>query len=119
MRSARALAGTRERRWSGSASTAGGDRDLPIVLGDDMTDESAFMAFDDAITICVDPRRATAAKYQLESPEEVRVFLDWVRQMCGKPTAESTDLDGSVTSWVSAVISIHDGPAETCRSASP
>ena len=56
----------------------GGNRDLPIVLGDDMTDESAFAAFDDAITICVDPRMATAAKYQLENPDEVRQFLDWV-----------------------------------------
>jgi trehalose 6-phosphate phosphatase len=61
---------------------SGGDRDAPIVLGDDMTDESAFMAFDDAITICIDPRRPTAAKYQLENPGEVRIFLDWVRLVC-------------------------------------
>jgi trehalose 6-phosphate phosphatase len=65
----------------------GGDRDLPIVLGDDMTDESAFLAFDDAITICVDPRRPTAAKYQLENPQEVRAFLNWVRQVWEKRSA--------------------------------
>ena len=59
----------------------GGDRDLPIVLGDDLTDESAFLAFDDAITICVDPRRPTAAKYQLENPDEVRGFLNWVSRV--------------------------------------
>ncbi len=59
----------------------GGDRDLPIVLGDDLTDESAFLAFDDAITICVDPRRPTAAKYQLENPDEVRDFLNWVSRV--------------------------------------
>jgi trehalose 6-phosphate phosphatase len=62
----------------------GGDRDLPIVLGDDLTDESAFMAFDDAITICVDPRRPTAARYQLENPGEVREFLNWVRDAWAK-----------------------------------
>ena len=59
----------------------GGDRDAPIVLGDDMTDESAFMAFEDAITICVDPRRPTAARYRLENPEEVRDFLRWVTRV--------------------------------------
>jgi trehalose 6-phosphate phosphatase len=62
----------------------GGVRDLPIVLGDDLTDESAFMAFDDAITICVDPRRPTAARYQLENPGEVREFLNWVRDAWAK-----------------------------------
>jgi trehalose 6-phosphate phosphatase len=62
----------------------GGDGDLPIVLGDDKTDESAFMAFEDAITICVDPRRPTAAKYQLDNPEEVREFLEWVRRVWEK-----------------------------------
>jgi len=51
---------------------------LPIVIGDDMTDENAFTAFDDAITICVDPRRPTAASYRLESPEDVRAFLGWL-----------------------------------------
>jgi trehalose-phosphatase len=51
---------------------------LPIVLGDDMTDENAFTAFDDAITICVDPRRPTAARYTLESPDDVRAFLAWL-----------------------------------------
>ena len=30
--------------------------ELPIVAGDDLTDESALEAFDDAITICVDPQ---------------------------------------------------------------
>jgi trehalose 6-phosphate phosphatase len=69
----------------------GGDRDLPIVLGDDMTDESAFLAFDDAITICVDPRRPTAAKYRLENPGEVRVFLDWVRLVWEKRSVTTKD----------------------------
>ena len=46
---------------------------LPIVMGDDTTDEDAFAAFDDAITICVEPaedrpRRST----RWQSPGEVK-----------------------------------------------
>jgi trehalose 6-phosphate phosphatase len=51
---------------------------LPVVLGDDLTDENAFNAFDDAITVCVDPQRPTAAQYRMASPEEVREFLAWL-----------------------------------------
>ena len=51
---------------------------LPIVMGDDMTDENAFHAFHDAITICVDARRPTAANYGVRSPDAVRDFLGWV-----------------------------------------
>ena len=43
-----------------------------------MTDENAFDAFDDAITICVDPQRPTAAKYRMESPDDVKDFLAWL-----------------------------------------
>jgi trehalose 6-phosphate phosphatase len=53
---------------------------LPIVVGDDTTDEDAFEAFDDAITICVDPRRATVANYRVESPDHVKDFLGWLAQ---------------------------------------
>ncbi len=56
----------------------GQHRGLPIVVGDDVTDEQAFSAFTDAITICVDPQRPTAARYRLESPDDVRDFLMWV-----------------------------------------
>jgi trehalose 6-phosphate phosphatase len=65
---------------------------LPIVVGDDITDENAFNAFDDAITICVDPQRPTAAKYQVESPDDVRDLLGWISRawndrdvVCGRP----------------------------------
>ena len=51
---------------------------LPIVVGDDITDENAFVAFDDAITICVDPRRSTTASYRVESPDQVKDFLEWL-----------------------------------------
>jgi len=54
---------------------------LPIVVGDDTTDENAFTAFDDAITICVDPRTPTAASYRLASPVDVREFLAWVARI--------------------------------------
>jgi trehalose 6-phosphate phosphatase len=54
---------------------------LTIVIGDDLTDESAFSAFDDAITICIDPRQPTAAQYRLESPDDVRTFLDWISKI--------------------------------------
>jgi len=54
---------------------------LPFVVGDDMTDENAFTALDDAITVCVNPRRPTAAGYRLESPDDVRVFLAWLARV--------------------------------------
>jgi trehalose-phosphatase len=51
---------------------------LPVILGDDLTDEDAFVAFDDAVSICVNPRVATAANYSLRDPEEVEEFLTWL-----------------------------------------
>ena len=58
---------------------------LPIVVGDDMTDENAFDAFDDAITICVDPHRPTAAKYRVDGPDDVRGFLEWIAETWNDP----------------------------------
>jgi trehalose 6-phosphate phosphatase len=54
---------------------------LPIYLGDDITDEDAFDAVhDDGIPIVVrhtdDGDRATAAKYALDNPEQVREFTE-------------------------------------------
>ncbi len=74
----RAVVWIRDRLGQGGA--------LPIVVGDDMTDENAFTAFDDAITICVDPERPTAASYRLESPDDVRAFLGWVKQVVTTPS---------------------------------
>jgi trehalose 6-phosphate phosphatase len=62
---------------------------LPIVLGDDMTDENAFVAFDDAITICVDPRQETAAEYWVQGPDDVKDFLAWIAR-----TRESRSIEG-------------------------
>ncbi len=51
---------------------------LPFYLGDDLTDEDAFRALRGrGIGILVrDEDRPTCAEYALESPEEVRIFLD-------------------------------------------
>jgi trehalose-phosphatase len=48
---------------------------LLIVAGDDSTDEDAFGAFQDAITICVAPRQKTAARHSLPTCDELRGFL--------------------------------------------
>jgi len=48
---------------------------LLIIAGDDSTDEDAFSAFDDAISLCVAPRHPTAASLTLASIEELREFL--------------------------------------------
>ena len=51
---------------------------LPIVIGDDTTDEDAFDAFDDAVTIRIDPQRPTVAKYRMDNPDDVKDFLAWL-----------------------------------------
>jgi trehalose-phosphatase len=48
---------------------------LPIYLGDDATDETAFAALRHGITVCVGGRRPTKARFDLLSPQEVRIFL--------------------------------------------
>lgn len=50
-------------------------RVLPIYLGDDMTDESAFESLRGGITVRVGTPRRTKARYELRSPNEVRQFL--------------------------------------------
>jgi trehalose-phosphatase len=50
---------------------------IPVYLGDDLTDEDAFVVLSDrGIGIVVgEPGRATAARYSLKNPEEVQLFL--------------------------------------------
>ena len=50
-------------------------RAVPIYLGDDLSDESAFRAARHGVTIRVGPDRPTAARYQLACASEVREFL--------------------------------------------
>ncbi len=51
---------------------------VPLYIGDDITDEDAFMAIkSQGIPIIVgEPHRETGASYRLEDPEEVRLFLE-------------------------------------------
>jgi trehalose-phosphatase len=51
---------------------------LSIYLGDDATDESAFLALQQDITVKVGPADVTAARYHLADPDEVRKFLRYL-----------------------------------------
>ena len=48
---------------------------LPIYVGDDLTDEPAFAALRQGITVRVGSDFATKARFRLENPEEVCAFL--------------------------------------------
>lgn len=54
---------------------------LVIYMGDDVTDEDAFAALDDAVTIKVGDSTETAADYILPSPAVVETFLRWVDEL--------------------------------------
>jgi trehalose 6-phosphate phosphatase len=49
---------------------------LSFYIGDDATDEPAFAALPDGVTIRVGRRALTRAKFQLRDPAEVRSFLE-------------------------------------------
>ncbi len=49
---------------------------LPVYVGDDTTDETAFQALREGITVRVGPARRTQAAYRLRDPHEVREFLE-------------------------------------------
>jgi trehalose 6-phosphate phosphatase len=51
-------------------------RPLPVYVGDDMTDERAFAALPDGLTIRVGPQSLTRAQFQLRDPADVRRFLE-------------------------------------------
>jgi trehalose 6-phosphate phosphatase len=48
---------------------------LPIFVGDDVTDESAFAALPHGLTIRVGKNQRTKARLQLRNPDEVKTFL--------------------------------------------
>jgi trehalose 6-phosphate phosphatase len=52
---------------------------LPVFLGDELTDEDAFEALPDGVTIRVGDPRPTAARYRVDSPREVAAFLRHLR----------------------------------------
>jgi len=49
---------------------------LPIYVGDDLTDEPAFLALRRGITVRVGPVSRTNARFRLRNPEEVSAFLE-------------------------------------------
>ena len=54
------------------------DGALPFIIGDDRTDEDAFDAIDDAVTIRVGPEESTVAQYCLPDQEAVGEMLHWL-----------------------------------------
>jgi trehalose 6-phosphate phosphatase len=63
-------------RWIQQAS--GHPNALPVYIGDDTTDEDAFLALPDGITVSVGKGRETSAQYFLENQEAVPEFLLWL-----------------------------------------
>jgi trehalose-phosphatase len=51
---------------------------LPIVIGDDLSDEDMFAEFSDGLTIRVGLDGQTCAKHRLHDPREVAQFLAWL-----------------------------------------
>jgi trehalose 6-phosphate phosphatase len=51
-----------------------------IYIGDDRTDEDAFALLPGEITIRVGHSEDTAARYHVEDPGQVRVFLEWLNE---------------------------------------
>jgi trehalose-phosphatase len=56
---------------------AGADS-LAIFLGDDVTDEDAFRALPEGLTVLVGPERPTAARCRVSDHLEVRELLEWI-----------------------------------------
>jgi len=54
---------------------------LVIYLGDDQTDEDAFRAEHEGITIKVGDPANTCARYYVDSPAEVLTFLRWLERV--------------------------------------
>ncbi|MFP5289124.1 MAG: trehalose-phosphatase [Thermoanaerobaculia bacterium] len=57
--------------------------EVPLYLGDDITDEDAFRAIEKqgiGILVAEEPR-PTAASYGLRDPGEVRLFLEWLADL--------------------------------------
>lgn len=51
---------------------------LPIYIGDDVTDEDAFRALTEGITIRVGPRAGSKARYYVRDVKEVTALLGWL-----------------------------------------
>jgi trehalose 6-phosphate phosphatase len=51
---------------------------VSVYIGDDRTDEDAFVRLPGEITIRVGDFESTAARYFVEGPEQVETFLEWL-----------------------------------------
>jgi trehalose-phosphatase len=49
-----------------------------VYAGDDATDESAFAALPEGITVKVGPGNRTQARYKANGPSEIQAFLTWL-----------------------------------------
>jgi len=74
-------------RWiqqvSGSANT------LSLYVGDDATDEDAFAALPDGVTVRVGHAKGTAARYYLDDQKSVTHFLSWLGRADARGVASS------------------------------
>src|SRR5918993_1934848 len=52
---------------------------LVVFVGGDPTDEDAFAALPDGVTVRVGSGPETAARYHVDGPDGVRKFLEWLR----------------------------------------
>ena len=52
---------------------------LVVFVGGDPTDEDAFAALPDGVTVRVGAGAETAARYHVDGPDGVRKFLEWLR----------------------------------------
>lgn len=53
---------------------------LVVFVGGDPTDEDAFAALPDGVTVRVGTGPETTAKYHVDGPDGVRKFLEWLRE---------------------------------------
>jgi len=56
---------------------------LAIYIGDDVTDENAFAALQDGVTVRVGASPLTSAQYHVLNSSEVIRFIDWLKDKLG------------------------------------
>lgn len=61
-----------------------GKKFLPVYIGDSATDEDAFLALKNGLTIRVRPKKGSAARYYFKSRKEVDKFLSWLLLSFGR-----------------------------------